>query len=93
MCKKKELIDPYTAIVVTQSGAKIKLDQNHLETVIPAIGRKVLVLSGQFKGLEAKLLEIKVEEFKADLLVDDINDIRDRSQNNHHIKFNTNGAN
>merc|ERR1719486_88595 len=40
----KDLVDPYTGIVVTQSGAKLKLDQNHLETVIPAKGRTVIIL-------------------------------------------------
>merc|ERR1712110_95802 len=48
----KELIDPFTCIVVMQSGAKLKLDQNHLETVIPAKGRKVIILRGRMKGHE-----------------------------------------
>ena len=30
----KEIVDDYCCIVVTNSGAKIKLDQNHLETVV-----------------------------------------------------------
>ena len=30
----KEIVDEYCCIVVTNSGAKIKLDQNHLETVV-----------------------------------------------------------
>ena len=63
----KELIDPYTAVVVTNSGAKLKLDQDHLETVIPAIGRKVLILRGQYKGSEAELREIQVEKFQAQM--------------------------
>merc|ERR1712045_549459 len=56
----KELIEPFTGIVVTQSGAKLKLDQNHLETVIPAKGRKVIILRGRMKGHEATLKDIKV---------------------------------
>ena len=67
----KELIDPFTGIVVTQSGAKLKLDQNHLETVIPAKGRKVIILRGRMKGHEATLKEIRVEEFKADVVLSD----------------------
>lgn len=66
----KDLIDPYTAIVVmNQTGGKVKLDQTHLETVIPAKGRKVVVLRGKYRGQEAVLDTIKVEAFKADLLV------------------------
>merc|ERR1719369_2712791 len=67
----KELVDPYTGIVVTQSGAKLKLDQSHLETVIPAKGRTVIILRGRMKGQEATLKEIKVEEFKADVVLSD----------------------
>ena len=63
----KELVDPYTGIVVTNSGAKLKLDQSHLETVIPAKGRTVIILRGKRKGHEAILRDIIVEEFKAEL--------------------------
>ena len=63
----KELVDPFTAIVVTNSGAKIKLDQNHLETVIPAKGRKVVILRSKLKGQEAFLKDILVDDFNADL--------------------------
>ena len=64
----KELVDPYTGIVVTNSGAKIKLDQNHLETVIPAKGRKVVILKGKLKGEVATLHDLNIDEFKADLI-------------------------
>lgn len=67
----KELLDSYTAIVVTTSGSKVKLDQDHLETVIPAKGRKVIILKGKWRGHEAVLQEIKVDDFKADLLLED----------------------
>jgi len=36
----RELIDDYTAVVkMLDSGDKLKLDQAHLETVIPNIGK------------------------------------------------------
>lgn len=36
----QEVIDKYTAVVkLTNSGDKLKLDQTHLETVIPAPGK------------------------------------------------------
>merc|ERR1712080_705980 len=57
----KEIVgdDKMAAIVVlTSSGTKIKLDQSHLETVIPAVGRTVLILSGPLKGKEAVLKDL-----------------------------------
>uniref|UniRef100_A0A8D2M8V3 DNA/RNA-binding protein Kin17 WH-like domain-containing protein n=1 Tax=Zonotrichia albicollis TaxID=44394 RepID=A0A8D2M8V3_ZONAL len=55
----KEVIDKYAAIVkVIDSGDKLKLDQTHLETVIPAPGKKVLVLNGGYRGNEGILESI-----------------------------------
>jgi len=67
----RELIDPYTGVVVTNSGAKLKLDQSHLETVIPAKGRTVIILRGKRKGYDGILKDIRVEEFKADIEISD----------------------
>ena len=63
----KEVVDDYCGVIVTNAGAKIKLDQNDLETVIPAIGRKVVVLKGKYKGEEAILKHLNVESFSADI--------------------------
>ncbi|CAG0883255.1 unnamed protein product [Cyprideis torosa] len=64
----KEVHDKYTAIVeVIDLGKKVKLDQAHLETVIPAVGRKVLVVNGAYRGTEAELQKINVETFSVDL--------------------------
>lgn len=66
----KEIIgdDKMAAVVVLISnGTKMKLDQSHLETVIPAIGRTVLILSGPFKGQKAILKELDVDNFCARL--------------------------
>jgi len=67
----KEIIDDYCGIIVTNTGAKIKLDEKHLETVIPAIGRNVVILKGRHKGEEAVLAKLKVEDFSADLELKD----------------------
>lgn len=41
MCVSQEVRDKYTAVVkMIDSGDKLKLDQNHLETVIPAPGER-----------------------------------------------------
>lgn len=65
--KIHDMIDKWTAIVMTDTGAKVKLDQTHLETVIPAVGRKVTILRGIHKGKDAILLDLNVEKFSADL--------------------------
>ena len=68
----KEVIgeDKMAAVVVLiSSGTKIKLDQSHLETVVPALGRKVLILNGQLRGQQAELRDLDVDNFCAKLKV------------------------
>ncbi|XP_062852813.1 DNA/RNA-binding protein KIN17 [Trichomycterus rosablanca] len=73
--KKKAIIrevqDKYTAIVkLMDSGDKVKLDQNHLETVIPATGKRVVILNGQYRDMEAVLESIDEKKFSASLRID-----------------------
>jgi len=66
-----EVIDDFAALVVlNETGTKLKLDQEHLETVIPSIGRKVVVLWGKFGGKEAVLDGVNTKEFSADLVIE-----------------------
>ncbi|XP_041340442.1 DNA/RNA-binding protein KIN17-like [Pyrgilauda ruficollis] len=66
----KEVIDKYTAIVkVIDSGDKLKLDQTHLETVIPAPGKKVLVLNGGYRGNEGILESINEKRFSVTITI------------------------
>jgi len=52
-------------------GAKVKVDQSHLETVVPAPDRAVLILVGKHRGREAVLRDLDVDNFCARLkLVD-----------------------
>ncbi|XP_056131931.1 DNA/RNA-binding protein KIN17 [Lampris incognitus] len=67
----KEVRDKYTAVVrVISSGDKLKLDQSHLETVIPAPGKRVLILNGQYRQTEAMLDGIDEKNFCATLTLD-----------------------
>ncbi|XP_077981198.1 DNA/RNA-binding protein KIN17-like [Glandiceps talaboti] len=60
----KEVHDKYTAIVkMLDSGDKLKLDQAHVETVIPAQGKLVLVLNGAHRGCKATLLSLDEKKF------------------------------
>ncbi|NXO76059.1 KIN17 protein, partial [Sitta europaea] len=67
----KEVIDKYTAVVkVIDCGDKLKLDQTHLETVIPAPGKKVMVLNGGYRGNEGILESINEKKFSVTITID-----------------------
>ncbi|CAI9578610.1 unnamed protein product [Staurois parvus] len=67
----KEVLDRYTAVVkLVDSGDKLKLDQTHLETVIPAPGKKVFVLNGGYKGNSGFLDSINEKSFSATIIID-----------------------
>ncbi|KTF93395.1 hypothetical protein cypCar_00028246, partial [Cyprinus carpio] len=67
----REVQGKYTAVVkMIDSGDKLKLDQSHLETVIPAPGKRVLIVNGQYKDTEAILEGINEHKFSATLTLD-----------------------
>uniref|UniRef100_A0A8C0U4F3 DNA/RNA-binding protein KIN17 n=1 Tax=Cyanistes caeruleus TaxID=156563 RepID=A0A8C0U4F3_CYACU len=69
----KEVIDKYTAVVkVIDSGDKLKLDQTHLETVIPAPGKKVMVLNGGYRGNEGILESVNEKRFSVTITIDSV---------------------
>ncbi|XP_014841332.1 PREDICTED: DNA/RNA-binding protein KIN17 isoform X2 [Poecilia mexicana] len=73
--KKKAVVmevkEKYGAVVkLIDSGDKLKLDQNHLETVIPAPGKRVLILNGPYRDTEALLEGIDEKKFSATLTLD-----------------------
>lgn len=45
----------------------IRLDQEYLETVIPAIGKEVLILWGKHKGKKAKIMKLHIEHYSVDV--------------------------
>ncbi|XP_017485803.1 PREDICTED: DNA/RNA-binding protein KIN17 [Rhagoletis zephyria] len=52
----QEVIEKYRAkIKFLDTGDKLKVDQAHLETVIPALDKPILVLNGAYRGCEAIL--------------------------------------
>lgn len=59
-----KVIDKFCAkIRMLDSDNKLKLDQAHLETVIPAVGRLVKVLNGAYIGLKAELIDIDAQNY------------------------------
>ncbi|KAK8730721.1 hypothetical protein OTU49_007887 [Cherax quadricarinatus] len=68
----REVIDKYAGLVkLLECGTKLKLDQAHLETVVPSINRKVLIVGGRYQGQEAVLKSIQEAEFSATLELKD----------------------
>merc|ERR1712142_1044557 len=68
----KEVIDDFAALVVmNDTGAKVKLDQDHLETVVPQEGREVVILWGDNCGEIATLRSIDTDNFRATLKLSD----------------------
>ncbi|CAK8688910.1 DNA/RNA-binding protein KIN17-like [Clavelina lepadiformis] len=62
----KEVIDKFTAVVkMIESGEKLKLDQMHVETVLPAIGRKVTIVNGGYRGNTATMEAVDTKSFSA----------------------------
>ncbi|XP_058066799.1 DNA/RNA-binding protein KIN17 [Anopheles bellator] len=59
-----EVFDKYRAkIRLLETGEKLKVDQAHLETVIPQVGKQILVLNGGYRGCTATLKAINTERF------------------------------
>lgn len=68
----KEVVgdDRMGAVVqMINSGSKVKLDQSHLETVVPGPDRPVLILVGKHRGKEAVLRELDIDKFCAKLKI------------------------
>ncbi|KYB28824.1 DNA/RNA-binding protein KIN17 [Tribolium castaneum] len=66
----REVHNKYVAIVkLFDSGRKLKLDQEHLETVIPAIGKLVKVVNGAYRGETATLLSIDEKKYCAEIKI------------------------
>uniref|UniRef100_A0A146L1N4 DNA/RNA-binding protein KIN17 n=1 Tax=Lygus hesperus TaxID=30085 RepID=A0A146L1N4_LYGHE len=60
----EEVVNKYAGrIRMLETNSKLKLDQEHVETVIPNIGRKVKILNGAYSGLIAELVEVNANKF------------------------------
>ena len=65
-----DVVDLYTGVVkLIETGATIKIDQAHLETVLPAVGKQVVVLNGAYRGQLALLEGINEKEFNAKISI------------------------
>ena len=63
-----EVIEDFAALVQLKDvSAKVRVDQDDLETVIPSVGRNVGVLWGKYRGETAELINIDTKQFQAEL--------------------------
>ena len=63
--------DLFTGIIsMLDSGDVLKIDQQDLETVVPALGKTVLIVNGKHRGKRATLTALNVEAFSADIEMD-----------------------
>lgn len=53
-----------------ETGDKLKIDQEQLETVLPQVGGLVRIVRGKYKGESAKLLKIDEAKFSAQVIVE-----------------------
>ncbi|CAJ0596758.1 unnamed protein product [Cylicocyclus nassatus] len=67
----KSLIDEYTATVKLDDGTLVKLDQAHVETVIPNVGREMKIVNGAYRGCNAKLESLDQDNFCLNLRISD----------------------
>lgn len=51
-------------------GHIIRLDQEYLETVIPAIGKEVIILWGKYRGRKATVKKLHIERYSIDIELD-----------------------
>ncbi|KAM3729211.1 DNA/RNA-binding protein [Dirofilaria immitis] len=66
----KQLVDDFTAILDV-NGCSLKVNQENLETVIPAVGREMLVVNGAYRGTKAVLQAIEEKKFSVVLRLDE----------------------
>ncbi|XP_013183148.1 DNA/RNA-binding protein KIN17 [Amyelois transitella] len=64
----EKVIEKYAAQVkLVDDGVRLKLDQNHLETVIPSAGRSVRFVNGAYRGEKGVLKDIDTDNFCCDV--------------------------
>lgn len=63
-----KVMDKYGCMVkLFEPKVKLKLDQNHIETVIPNIGGRIIIVNGMHVGREAELIKLDQDNFCVDV--------------------------
>lgn len=68
----KDIKNLFVAVIkMSDGGDVLKVDQEHLETVIPAIGKTVLIVNGAYRGARASLVSLDEKTFSVALELKD----------------------
>ncbi|CAM9202353.1 unnamed protein product [Ascophyllum nodosum] len=66
----RKVVERYVGEVkMLDSGDRLRVDQEDLETVIPAIGGEVVIVNGRYRGARATLLSLDTDAFAASVRV------------------------
>ena len=63
-----KVVDKFAGDVLVE-GVTVRMDQSYLQTVLPKVGREVLIVNGRCRGYRARLLDIKLDEYTCVLSV------------------------
>lgn len=75
--KVTKITDTYLAdVTMLDSSDSIKIDQEELETVIPAIDKEVLVVKGKHRGRVGMLTSLDVDTFSVTVKLDSKEEVR-----------------
>ena len=66
----RRVIDFVCEVETLDGGARLRLDQDHLQTVLPRAGQPLLVLNGRARGYRARLLTVHEADFCCDVVVE-----------------------
>mmetsp|Transcript_29957 Transcript_29957/g.39386 ORF Transcript_29957/g.39386 Transcript_29957/m.39386 type:complete len:404 (-) Transcript_29957:167-1378(-) len=65
-----KVIEKYVGeVVMLDSGDRLRIDQEQLETVVPTVGGSVRILNGRCRGSIAKLVDLDISNFCASLRI------------------------
>lgn len=64
-----EVEDKYLAKIKLENGTILKVDQDDLETVLPALHSPVLIVNGAYRGEKASLQAINQDKFNATVTI------------------------
>ena len=67
----KDVVEKYEGVIeMIDTSDRLRVDQSHVETVIPNVGRSVLVVNGPYAGSTASLLIVNYDKFSCNIKLD-----------------------
>lgn len=65
------VIDRYVGEVRMHDNTILRLDQEHLQTVVPKVDTQVLIVNGRCRGCKAKLVKINESSYNCEVMVEE----------------------